>query len=453
MPDPTTPEDNLFRFNSESTPPLIEGAPSEALIEGVLPSVSRMETSDSTLSDEDRAEVAAYRGDFEMQDDCVAPISATHGSFHPTRRQVGLPCVQHPGPGIPEAIGWTVGVLVIHLIGMIVAVVAVLTAQVYEVSATGTLPSLAQFTSFMTSLPENFGLELMTGEMLVFLVIAVAATWLRLVGRTSHRLGIRPIPQQHFWLIVAVSIPISLMCGGLHELTVAGWDQWFAHLPGMEFFEHLNVNESIKPLGESAPLGLLLLVIAVAPAIGEEIIFRGIIGRGLIARHGIVAGVIMTSCLFAAVHIHPAHVVALLPLAFFIHLAYLTTKSFLAPMLLHFLNNALAVVLLKASATTEGLENAGEASLPLYLVLAAAGAVGLVGWVLWQSRVEYRLDDGSLWDPGYPTVEIPPESAGATVAYRECPSELYRGALTLAGAYSLVFAVSLGMVLAGHSPG
>jgi uncharacterized protein len=243
------------------------------------------------------------------------------------------------------------------------------------------------------------------------------------------------------------------MCGGLHELTVAGWDQWFAHLPGMGFFDHLNVNESIKPLGESAPLGLLILAIAVVPSIGEEVIFRGIIGRGLIARHGIVAGVIMTSFLFAAVHIHPAHVVALLPLAFFIHLAYLTTKSFLAPILLHFLNNALAVVLLKASATTEGLENAGEAGLPLYLVLAAAGAVGLVGWVLWQSRVEYRLADGSKWNPGYPTVEIPPESVGATVAYRECPSELYRGALTLAGAYSLVFAVSLGMVLAGHSPG
>lgn len=442
MSDPTTPDDNLSHVESEATPPVTEVWPLEA--------------SDSTLSDDDRAEVATYRRDFEMQDNGAVATAITHKSFRLSGASGYVAVARPPGPGIPEAIVWTLGVLGIHLVGGLIAFAAIATIQIFEMAASGSLPAPIGISFLFRKLQgilQTHSLELMTGEMLVFLVVAVATTRLRLGVTTPHRLGIRLIPRHHFWLIAAVSIPISLMCGGLHELTVAGWDQWFAHLPGMEFFEHLNVNESIKPLGESAPLGLLLLVIAIAPAIGEEIIFRGIIGRGLIARHGIVAGVIMTSCLFAAVHIHPAHAVALLPLAFFIHLVYLTTKSFLAPMLLHFLNNALAVVLLKAASTTEGLTDAGEAGLPLYMVLVATGAVGLVGWTLWKSRIEYRLNDGSLWDPGYPTVEIPPESAGATVAYRECPSELYRGALGLAGAYSLVFAVSLGMVLAGHSPG
>jgi membrane protease YdiL (CAAX protease family) len=341
-------------------------------------------------------------------------------------------------------------VLAVHLIGMIVAVFGVLTLQVIDMTAEGVAPSPAELQAAIMALPETFSLELMTIEMLVFLVAAVVATRLRLGPRTSHLLGIRSLETNHILLIAAVSIPISLMCGGFHQITLGVWNEFFAHLPGMSFFEHLNVNESIKPLGESAPIGLLFLVVAVAPAIGEEVVFRGIIGRGLIARHGVLAGVIMTSLLFAAVHIHPAHVVALLPLAFFIHLSYLVTRSILAPMLLHLLNNSLAVVLLKATATAPALAGASEPDMPAYVMLISASIVGLVAWTLWKSRVAYKTEDGEIWSPGYPTVEMPPESVGATLTMTKCPEGLHRGALGLAGTYSLVFVVSLVLMLTGH---
>ena len=119
-------------------------------------------------------------------------------------------------------------------------------------------------------------------------------------------------------------------------------------------------------------------------------------------------------------------------------------------MLLHFLNNALAVVLLKATATTPALTEATELDLPVFVPLLSAGIVGLVGWTLWKSRVQYRTNDGESWSPGYPTVEIPPETAGATVAFGECQTNLYRSALSLAGVYSLVFVVSLGLMLTGQ---
>jgi membrane protease YdiL (CAAX protease family) len=343
-----------------------------------------------------------------------------------------------------------VGVIVVHLIGMIIALVAVMTLQVVEMSSGGVPPSRGELQAVIMALPETFALELMTIEMLVFLVSAVVATRLRLGPRTARLMGFRSHETKHILLIAAVSIPNSLMCGGFHQITLGVWNEFFAHLPGMSFFEHLNVNESIKPLGESAPIGLLFLVVAVAPAIGEEVIFRGIIGRGLVARHGILAGVIMTSVLFAAVHIHPAHVVALLPLAFFIHLSYLVTRSILAPMLLHLLNNSLAVVLLKASATMPALAGASEPAMPAYVLLISAGIVGLVGWTLWKSRVEYRTDDGEIWSPGYPSVEMPPESVGATPTMTPCPQGLHRGAVGLAGTYSLVFVVSLVLMLTGH---
>jgi uncharacterized protein len=440
MPDQTTPEDHLNDrpVDAAQDSPWIEGA--------------READGEDGLNAADGAEVAAFRENLETAgarsaepgSDDLAKLAGqlqAHRSQLPTRP---------PGPGIPEAAGWMVGVIVVHLIGMIIALVAVMTLQVVEMSSGGVPPSRGELQAVIMALPETFALELMTIEMLVFLVSAVVATRLRLGPRTARLMGFRSLETKHILLIAAVSIPNSLMCGGFHQITLGVWNEFFAHLPGMSFFEHLNVNESIKPLGESAPIGLLFLVVAVAPAIGEEVIFRGIIGRGLVARHGILAGVIMTSVLFAAVHIHPAHVVALLPLAFFIHLSYLVTRSILAPMLLHLLNNSLAVVLLKASATMPALAGASEPAMPAYVLLISAGIVGLVGWTLWKSRVEYRTDDGEIWSPGYPSVEMPPESVGATPTMTPCPQGLHRGAVGLAGTYSLVFVVSLVLMLTGH---
>ena len=443
MPDPTTPDDRLDARVAETfdESPWIEDSPAES-------------TNDLlALTEADRVEVDAFRDNLESE----SVTSSASGDAkdreevsRQLRSQRRLMNLRPPGPGIPEAVAWMFGVIVVHVIGMLVAVFAVMTLQIADMMSAGSSPSPAQLQAAILALPDTFGLELMTVEMLVFLVAAIIATRLRLGPRTAYLMGIRSLEMNHVLLICAVSIPISLLCGGFHQLTLGVWNEFFAHLPGMEFFENLNVNESIKPLGETAPIGLLFLVVAVAPAIGEELIFRGIIGRGLVARHGILAGVIMTSVLFAAVHIHPAHVVALLPLAFFIHLVYLATRSILAPMLLHLLNNSLAVVLLKATATAPALADASEPDMPAYVMLISAGIVGLVGWTLWKSRVEYRTEDGELWCPGYPTVEIPPASTGASLTMTDCPAGLHRGAIGLAGAYSLVFVVSLVLILTGH---
>ncbi len=438
MPDQTTPEDhpNDRPAQAAEDSPWIEAASNADVEDG--------------LDAADRAEVAAFRENLATAGGRSAEQDELAKLAERLKAQRSQLAARPPGPGIPEAVGWMLGVLVVHVIGMVVAVFGLLTFQVAEITSRGGTPSIAEFQAMIMTLPETFALELMTIEMLVFLVAAVVATRLRLGPRTSHLLGIRSLEMSHVLMIAAVSIPISLMCGGFHQFTLSVWNEFFAHLPGMSFFDHLNVNESIKPLGRTAPLGLLFLVVAVAPAIGEEVIFRGIIGRGLVARHGILAGVIMTSVLFAAVHIHPAHVVALLPLAFFIHLVYLVTRSILAPMLLHLLNNSLAVVLLKATATVPALEGASEPEMPWYVLLISASIVGLVAWTLWKSRVVYRTEDGELWNPGYPTVEMPSESVGASLAMTGCPVGLRRGVIGLAGTYSLVFVVSLVLMLTGH---
>ena len=50
-----------------------------------------------------------------------------------------------------------------------------------------------------------------------------------------------------------------------------------------------------------------VVVLALGPAIGEELVFRGVIGQGLIRARGVVTGVVITCLLFAAMHVFPPH--------------------------------------------------------------------------------------------------------------------------------------------------
>ena len=358
-----------------------------------------------------------------------------------------------PGPGIPEALLWMIGMLVVHLIGSMIAGLFVVLSHLSTLSSPPSTPQqwAAEATAALQGIPQDPSkmLTLMTGEMGFFVVVAVIAVAMRLGVKTSgRRLGLTPIPPAHFMLIMATAIPLSLMCGAFHQATTEVWNNTAARWPLFEGFEGMDVNETLAPLGEHAPLWLLVLVVAVAPAIGEEVVFRGVIGRGLIARHGLMAGVAMTSLMFAAVHIHPAHAIALLPLAFFIHLVYLATRSFWAPVLLHLLNNSLAAVLLNFASRLEGSGLAEENAVPLALVLVSGAIVAMSAVALWKSRLEYRREsDGSLWNPGYDTVEVPPESAGAVAVHRDRPATLIALTIVFGALYTAAFVGSVVIAL------
>ncbi len=375
----------------------------------------------------------------ENQADCLQPDSVSDASEHPRSTILG--------PGIPEALLWMFGMLVVHIIGGAITL-AVLVANRLMVlpakpTSVGELIAVSLSTLRAIVADPTQTMNLITGEMAFFLVVAVIAAIVRLGKTSGRRLGLTRIPVAHLALIAMVSIPLSLMCGAFHHVTTEVWDSTLGSLPILERFQGMDVNQTIKPLGQSTPLWLLIAVIAVAPAIGEEIIFRGVIGRGLIARHGVIAGVVMTSFMFGVVHIHPAHVVALLPLAFFIHLVYLVTRSFWAPVLLHLLNNSLAAVLLRFGDSLQDSALDEEAAIPLPLIAISAVVVIMSAVALWKSRVRYRRSDGSTWDPGYPTVEMPTADSSAVPVHRARPSMLFGITLVMASIYSVAIIVSL----------
>ena len=69
-------------------------------------------------------------------------------------------------------------------------------------------------------------------------------------------------------------------------------------IPSIRGMDELNIMESIGEVIAGMPHWLVYLLIAVCPAVSEELLFRVLIGRGLVARHGVFVGVGLTTILF-----------------------------------------------------------------------------------------------------------------------------------------------------------
>jgi membrane protease YdiL (CAAX protease family) len=233
-------------------------------------------------------------------------------------------------------------------------------------------------------------------------VYGLLAIWFRIRPSGVRRLGWQFPWLGHWLLVVLLMPPLCLLCSVLQNAM-------FEWIPSAE--------TSMKELMESlaqAPLGLLILVIGMGPALAEELVFRGLVGRGLVARWGLFRGMLITSVLFGMMHLNPAQAIGVIPLGFAMHFVYFTTRSFWAPVTLHLFNNSLSVILLKHGAGREvdTLFDQNSA-LPVPLLTFALAMVMAIGVLLWQTRVQYFLPDGSLWNPGYTSTEAPPPGVHA----------------------------------------
>lgn len=121
-----------------------------------------------------------------------------------------------------------------------------------------------------------------------------------------------------------------------------------------------------------------LFMIAVTPAICEELLFRGYIQRQLERSMGVYVAVIATGVLFGAYHLQLTKIVPLAVLG--IYMAYLTwiTGSIIPAVIVHFANNAFAVLVSVFAEESESLtpEELAEMSVPWYWVVG--GIVGLI---------------------------------------------------------------------------
>jgi sodium transport system permease protein len=143
--------------------------------------------------------------------------------------------------------------------------------------------------------------------------------------------------------------------------------------------------------GESwSGLAVLILVIAVGPAICEEVLFRGVILSGFRQRMGTWPVIILVGVLFGLFHISIYRIVPTGLLGIVLTYLVVRSGSIWIGVLVHFLNNGLAVLVATEHVPTElitVLEKAGDEGLPMTWLLPAVAAF-VVGVVLieWRHR-------------------------------------------------------------------
>jgi len=101
---------------------------------------------------------------------------------------------------------------------------------------------------------------------------------------------------------------------------------------------------NILSAGNVFEMFLVIIVVAVVPALCEEVFFRGFIQKSFELQLKPVWAILVTSLFFGVYHFNPFGLVALVILGLYFGYAAYKSESIVVPIVLHFLNNFVAVI-------------------------------------------------------------------------------------------------------------
>jgi hypothetical protein len=195
-------------------------------------------------------------------------------------------------------------------------------------------------------------------------------------------------------------------------LAVVGW---MALYPVVLFLGELNARLPLPPslegldemretmlegllLGDGASTLFLFLTIALTPALFEEVLFRGYLLRQAERRWGAMVGVVAVGVFFGAYHLSITQLVPLSVLGVYLGFVVWATGSLWTGVLVHLLNNGLAVAVAGYARSRPDLdiETMEGLGVPVYLSLALAAVGALAVWIVARALAARRaaLTDG-----------------------------------------------------------
>lgn len=232
----------------------------------------------------------------------------------------------------------------------------------------------------------------------MFIVAAFAAAW-AISERPFRYLRIDSIPNGYILIIVIVLMVFTLPMN--NYLT---WLNAKLQLPeGLSWLQtYFETKEEqmegvmIKFLTVEGIGGLLLnlLIIAIIPAIGEELIFRGLVQPILIkGLKNVHYAVILTAFIFGILHFQFLSFLPRFILGIILGYIYVFTRSLWYPIIAHFVNNAVAVVfyfLYYSERAGDGMDQLGKPGHTSILTLLSFIVVCVLLWVLWKEKKEIK---------------------------------------------------------------
>ena len=223
----------------------------------------------------------------------------------------------------------------------------------------------------------------------MFIVPPIVYYYLMSKAHPMRDLGFRSLAQP-WWLILIgvavmfVSIPVTT------RLTT--WNE------SMSFGKNLSwLEDWIKSLEETAKAatekmlnvntfgGLLLnlLIIALIPAFGEEMTFRGVLQQSLTRKLNPHVAIILSAAIFSFIHFQFYGFLPRMFLGILLGYMFYITGSLWTSMLMHFFNNGTAVVLYylnNKGVLGIDVEHFGETQNGWLLAASALATLGLIAW-------------------------------------------------------------------------
>lgn len=173
------------------------------------------------------------------------------------------------------------------------------------------------------------------------------------------RLGLGPgrLPASALVLLVVGTLALSQTLDGVIELV------------GLRDRSALVELETALAGASGGALLLALLGVGLAPGIGEELLCRGLVQRGLEPRLGPAPAVVIAALFFGTLHLEPVHAVFATFLGLYLGAVAVLAGSVRAAVLCHAVNNLIAVAL---AARLPDLIRPGVGSIAIGLGVAGA---------------------------------------------------------------------------------
>ena len=177
-------------------------------------------------------------------------------------------------------------------------------------------------------------------------------------------------PARYF--VIAILLQCGLLC--LSQLNT-----WF--LDWLAKFGYVDTPIKIPSLDGFGIVGVIITV-ALLPAIFEEVIFRGLLLKGM-KSFGTVGAVLLNGALFALYHQNPAQTMYQFCCGCAFAFVAIRAGSILPTILSHFINNALIIVLLKFNAA-----DIQGTALVVVLIVSILCLIASLVWLLFFDKAE-----------------------------------------------------------------
>lgn len=223
-------------------------------------------------------------------------------------------------------------------------------------------------------------------SVLIFLLPAVAFALITFNGRPFYFLGLKPVEKKRMYLLAVVAIlaalPFVVWLGELNQMIEL--PKW---MNTMESDAENQIRAFLKA-GSTWDVLVNVFIIALLPAVCEEICFRGALQRIMIhLTRSPWAGIIITAILFSALHLQFQGFLPRMFLGLLLGAVYWYSGSLWPAIAAHFMNNAVQVV--AVSYAPEYIDKNPEISVYTALISGLA-TLAIVWGIRSRSRVTYE---------------------------------------------------------------